>query len=104
MVITKKRRRYSNYHGPAADLVTAALRLLNDSIRRGRLPSPCYECGAPVKVRPGPHGLFFGCSRWPRCRGARDYPYLTPEAEARIIAANQAARPYVCDPDHLDYE
>jgi hypothetical protein len=31
----------------------------------------CPECGAAMKPRQGPRGLFHGCSTYPRCRGVR---------------------------------
>ncbi len=34
----------------------------------------CPECGSPMKVRPGRRGYFLGCSKYPRCKGAREAP------------------------------
>jgi len=42
--------------------------------RRGRSSRPvatgrvCPRCGSPMTRRPGRHGLFFGCTRYPQCR------------------------------------
>jgi ssDNA-binding Zn-finger/Zn-ribbon topoisomerase 1 len=30
---------------------------------------PCGECGAPMALRDGAYGRFWGCSRWPACNG-----------------------------------
>jgi DNA topoisomerase-1 len=32
-------------------------------------PPPCPHCGGPMVLRDGRFGRFFGCSRWPDCRG-----------------------------------
>ena len=28
----------------------------------------CPECGSPVNLKEGKHGLFYGCSKFPKCR------------------------------------
>jgi DNA topoisomerase-1 len=28
----------------------------------------CPQCGAPLAKRPGPYGMFIGCTRYPECR------------------------------------
>ena len=34
-------------------------------------PTPvCPDCGAPMIRRDGKYGPFWGCSKWPKCRGA----------------------------------
>jgi ssDNA-binding Zn-finger/Zn-ribbon topoisomerase 1 len=32
----------------------------------------CPDCGAPMRSRKSEHGVFWGCSRYPQCRGTRD--------------------------------
>ena len=32
-----------------------------------REPQPCPECGAPLVIRQGKHGIFLGCSAYPSC-------------------------------------
>lgn len=34
---------------------------------------PCPRCGSQTILRHGPHGRFWGCSRFPKCRGSRDW-------------------------------
>lgn len=29
----------------------------------------CADCGSPMQLRRGRHGLFWGCTRWPKCKG-----------------------------------
>lgn len=36
-------------------------------------PGACPRCGAPTEQREGIHGTFFGCTRYPACRGSRNY-------------------------------
>lgn len=39
--------------------------------RYGEGPS-CPECGASMVMKTGKYGEFYGCSRWPQCRGKRN--------------------------------
>ena len=32
----------------------------------------CPSCGSPMKKRQGPRGPFWGCSKYPQCRGTRN--------------------------------
>ena len=32
---------------------------------------PCPQCGSPMAKRKGPFGEFFGCSKYPQCKGVR---------------------------------
>lgn len=43
----------------------------------GQPPTPrCPKCGSPMKRRTNRYGqYFFGCSRFPQCRGTRNYPH-----------------------------
>jgi ssDNA-binding Zn-finger/Zn-ribbon topoisomerase 1 len=34
----------------------------------------CPKCGAPMKVKTGKYGKFWSCTRFPDCRGSRDFP------------------------------
>jgi hypothetical protein len=36
-------------------------------------PEACPRCGSGMVLRNGTRGQFYGCSRFPRCRGTRDY-------------------------------
>jgi len=39
----------------------------------------CPECGAPMTLRESRYGLFYGCSKWPECRGSHGaHPDGTP--------------------------
>lgn len=33
----------------------------------------CPECGSPVYLKNGKHGLFYGCSNFPKCRFSESY-------------------------------
>lgn len=33
-------------------------------------PVTCAECGSVMRLVNGRFGLFYGCTRWPHCRGA----------------------------------
>ena len=43
----------------------------DDVIPRTRLPRQldCPECGKPMRLRESRHGLFYGCSDYPTCKG-----------------------------------
>ena len=46
----------------------------SSSTARSRDTAPsCPKCGAPMELRSGPYGKFYGCSRYPSCKGKRDY-------------------------------
>jgi ssDNA-binding Zn-finger/Zn-ribbon topoisomerase 1 len=54
------------------------------------LPStnPCPLCGAPLLLRKSIRGFcFWGCSRYPACRGTRE---LTPEEAATVEEYREA--------------
>ena len=36
-------------------------------------PTVCPDCGANLVLRNGPYGKFWGCSRYPQCRGVDKY-------------------------------
>lgn len=41
---------------------------------RGRNDAPrCPKCGARMLLKRGPYGRFYGCSRFPSCKGTRNY-------------------------------
>jgi hypothetical protein len=33
----------------------------------------CPRCGSPMRLRSGRYGRFWGCSRYPNCRGTRNF-------------------------------
>jgi len=33
----------------------------------------CPNCGGPMVIRKGVHGKFYGCLKFPKCRGTRNY-------------------------------
>jgi ssDNA-binding Zn-finger/Zn-ribbon topoisomerase 1 len=33
----------------------------------------CPDCGGPMAERNGEYGFFYGCKRYPECRGTRDH-------------------------------
>ena len=38
-----------------------------DHIINGEKERPCPECGAPMKIRQGKFGYFWGCTGFPHC-------------------------------------
>lgn len=36
-------------------------------------PGACPICRAPTELKTGVHGKFYGCSRFPKCKGNRNY-------------------------------
>lgn len=51
-------------------------REFTDSFPYGRTfrpsgPGSCPKCGADTVLRTGPFGEFYGCSKFPDCRGTR---------------------------------
>lgn len=50
------------------------------------MPSPtCPLCGKRMRRRCGPHGQFYGCEKYPGCRGTRqmgDEPEPEDETES----------------------
>jgi ssDNA-binding Zn-finger/Zn-ribbon topoisomerase 1 len=46
----------------------------------------CPVCGSPMVRRNGPFGEFFGCSKYPECRGTRPMEPEQKEAEEREAA------------------
>ena len=39
----------------------------------------CPQCGAPMKRRVGPNGVFAGCSNYPQCKGSRQVEQSTEQ-------------------------
>jgi DNA topoisomerase-3 len=35
---------------------------------------PCPQCGSPMAERHGRNGAFYGCTKYPLCRGSVDIP------------------------------
>jgi ssDNA-binding Zn-finger/Zn-ribbon topoisomerase 1 len=35
-------------------------------------PGECPKCGAPTTIRSGKFGEFYGCIRYPKCKGVRN--------------------------------
>ena len=42
-----------------------------DAARQGPQPT-CPKCGSPMALRSGPYGQFYGCTRYPSCKGKLD--------------------------------
>ena len=40
---------------------------------RGKTTPRCPACGAPMVLRSGRYGKFYGCSKYPSCKGKRSY-------------------------------
>lgn len=55
-------------------------------------PVVCGDCGAPMVLRKSRYGPFYGCSRWPVCKGKHGAHRHTGEPLG--IPADQATRSY----------
>lgn len=60
------------------DFLKASLDAMEKSIKKANIQDSgystnevCPQCGAPMRVRKGPYGLFLGCSKYPECKGIR---------------------------------
>ena len=42
---------------------------------------PCPKCGGAMQLRAGVHGKFYGCLKFPDCRGTRQYEELSDALE-----------------------
>lgn len=61
----------------------------------------CGDCGAPMVLRRGPYGKFYGCSRYPTCKGVHCAHQLTGEPMG--VPADVATRSFrVSAHDALD--
>ena len=36
-------------------------------------PGKCPRCGAKTVLRPSKNGMFYGCTKYPDCKGSRDF-------------------------------
>lgn len=64
---------------------------LSDSVIDSRVPT-CPKCGAGMVKRSGQYGDFWGCSRYPNCRGTRPYVKKGHEADkAPELAASSGS-------------
>lgn len=51
----------------------------------------CPECGAPMRLRESRHGLFYGCTKFPECKGAHGaHPDGKPLGTPADVATKQA--------------
>ncbi len=48
---------------------------------RNKNAPPCPDCGSPMRIKAGPLGEFYSCSRFPDCRGKRMLNADTGELE-----------------------
>lgn len=48
------------------DLLDACLKKISPEDVKGE--KTCPECGAPMKLRKGPYGTFWGCTNYPKCK------------------------------------
>lgn len=60
------------------DFLKASLNAMEKSIKKANIQDSgyhtnevCPQCGAPMRVRKGPYGIFLGCSKYPDCKGIR---------------------------------
>jgi ssDNA-binding Zn-finger/Zn-ribbon topoisomerase 1 len=61
------------FRKPESDIGVKDIGLDDEPIGLGlegeRFDLKCPECGAAMQLRPSKHGLFYGCSTFPECKG-----------------------------------
>ena len=71
----KEYARLVEKHGPILDTPAVRARIANEDVEAARraanLPR-CPKCRSEMVKRTGPRGRFWGCSKYPKCRGSRD--------------------------------
>jgi len=50
---------------------TSPVRTVNIKVTTGEAKQ-CPKCGSPMVLRNGIYGLFYGCSKYPNCKGTRN--------------------------------
>ena len=78
---------------PEALAKVAEIRRLHDSLSR-KAP-PCPRCDVKMSLRSGRKGLFFGCARYPLCRGKAN---LSEEHADSVAAEASLRREIAIDP------
>lgn len=56
---------------------------------KARTDLKCGDCGAPMEIRPSKFGCFYGCSRWPECKGTHS---AAKDGTPRGTPANKETR------------
>ena len=59
---------------------------------------PCPLCGSPMAKRKGPYGEFFGCSKYPQCKGVRKLNEVPAAPQNRQPQAPQPRPPQAAMP------
>lgn len=59
---------------------------------------PCPLCGSPMAKRKGPYGEFFGCSKYPQCKGVRKLNEAPAAPQNRQPQAPQPRPPQAAIP------
>lgn len=67
----------------------------------------CPECGSPVNLKEGKYGLFYGCSKFPKCRFTESY-YICEGEEWNIdwyeeFLLNRELDAVVMESEHGDW-
>lgn len=91
-------------HGGIRERMTAARLRAREATCTAPVPS-CPECGANMvsrKAHTGPHAgrAFWGCSRFPDCRGIREATKETPPVEAPSTGIAHAETDSTSSPPH----
>lgn len=79
------------------DIVDALFKAFSmDVDLEGEVPRPkartdlvCGDCGAPMALCPSKYGVFYGCTRYPECRGTHG---ARPDGRPLGIPANKETR------------
>jgi hypothetical protein len=53
------------------------------SVAESEITPACVRCHAPMRRRESGHRAFWGCSRFPKCRGTRSYGGCATARRAR---------------------
>ena len=50
------------------NLESSIKQMKKDSVDESQETKVCPKCGAPMVLRSGPYGKFYGCSNYPKCK------------------------------------
>lgn len=63
----------------------------------------CPECGAPMSPRNGPRGPFYGCTKYPICRGIKDADKV-PSSDVWFMSFLERNYPVPAAPEDISIE
>ena len=67
--------RVAGWRDRLRDKLSESCKIINDMDNSPK----CPQCGGKMVLRAGVHGQFYGCLKFPNCRGTRDYEEKLPD-------------------------